>query len=105
MARCLQMAQILAAKIGVEAEVVVRDELLSGGSLDGLLAWTAEQATHHPRIAWVGHEPDVSRHAAAPLGCGPGGDAFRQGRGLAIRFAAAPAPPPASCAAGDGENL
>ena len=90
MARCLQTAQVLAAKIGVEAEVVVRDELLSGGSLDDLLAWTAEQATHHPQIAWVGHEPDVSRHAAALLGCGQEAMRFGKGAVFAIRFADVP---------------
>ncbi len=105
MARCLQTAEILAAKIGVAAEVVVHDELLSGGNLDNLLAWTAEQAARHAQIAWVGHEPDASNHAAALLGC-RGGDAFPQGGGLRDSLRRLPAAHRRPIAlAGDGEDV
>ena len=90
MARCLETAQVLAAKIDAAAEVVVHDELLSGGDLDALLAWTAGQAKRHSQIAWVGHEPDVSNHAAALLGCRAEAMRFSKGAVCAIRFADAP---------------
>ena len=38
-----------------------RDELLPGGSLAELLAWTVRQTAHHQQIAWVGHAPDVGQ--------------------------------------------
>jgi phosphohistidine phosphatase len=86
MVRCVQTAEALAEHMPGHPEVVSRDELLSGGSLEELLAWTNAQAADHGRIAWVGHAPHVGQWTAALVG--PGGSDLRFGKGTvaAVRF-------------------
>ena len=72
------------------AEVVVRDELLPGGNVASLLAWTARRAERYERIAWVGHAPDVSQYTAALMGQGEASIRFGKGAIVAIRFEGPP---------------
>ena len=81
---------MLAERVSGHAEVVVRDELLPGGNVPELVAWTARQAERHERIAWVGHAPDVSQYAAALIGQGQASIRFGKGAICLIRF---PGPP------------
>ena len=93
MLHCAETAAILAENLAGKAEVIYRDELLPGGSLDALLAWTVKQSREHEQIAWVGHCPDVNRHTAASLGGGEddgGGIRFGKGAIAAIRFEGPP---------------
>jgi phosphohistidine phosphatase len=90
MTRCVETAAVLAAGVAGGPEVVARDELLPGGSVAELAAWTAQQAERHQRIAWVGHAPDVSQYAAAMLGQTQGGIRFAKAAICAIRFAGPP---------------
>jgi phosphohistidine phosphatase len=86
MKRCMETAELLAEGVSGHPEVVARDELLPGGSVAELVAWTARQAERHGKIAWVGHAPDVGHLAAALVG--PGEAAIRFGKGAIcmIRF-------------------
>ena len=88
--RCVETAQILAARMG-KAELVVLDELRPGSNQDGLIRWTARQARKHQQIAWVGHAPDVDRLAAAVIGDGQALIRFTKGSVAAIRFDDVPA--------------
>ncbi len=90
MVRCVETARVLAEGVAGDAEVIARDELLPGGSLAELLAWTVRQSARHEQIAWVGHAPDVSQQAAALLGQGDGGIRFGKGAIAAIRFEGPP---------------
>ncbi len=90
MARCVQTAELLADGVPGRPEVVACAELLPGGDVAELVAWTARQAERYGRIAWVGHAPDVGQHAAAMLGQGEGCIRFGKGAICAIRF---PGPP------------
>ena len=82
--------QLLAEKPRPGAEIVVREELLSGGRLEDLLAWTVRQAREHEQIAWVGHCPDVDHHAAAFLAGSDGWIRFGKGTIAALRFEGPP---------------
>jgi phosphohistidine phosphatase len=64
--RCRQTADLLAEHLGRDATVVAREELAPGSDLEGLIAWTVQQAAEN--IAWVGHAPDIGRLAAALIG-------------------------------------
>ncbi len=90
MTRCIETAWVLAKRLPGHPEVVARDELLPGGSVAELVAWTARQAERCQRIAWVGHAPDVSQLAAAMLGPGEFRSRFGNGAICLIRF---PGPP------------
>jgi phosphohistidine phosphatase len=65
--RCLQTAEILAARLD-GPKIVKLDELQPGSDLPGLLRWTARQAADHQRIAWIGHAPDVNHLSAILIG-------------------------------------
>ena len=88
--RCVETARLLAENGSPAAEVVVREELRSGGSLEELLAWTVRQARQHEQIAWVGHAPDVNHHAAALLAVSDGWIRFGKGTIAALRFEGPP---------------
>ena len=90
MTRCVETAEVLAERLSGHAEVVVRDELLPGGNVTELVAWTARQAERCERIAWVGHAPDVSQYAAALIGQGQASIRFGKGAICAIRFEGPP---------------
>ena len=90
MCRCIETARLLAEGVPGSPEVVARDELLPGGSVAELTAWTAKQAERFGRIAWVGHAPDVSLYVAAMLGQGEGRVRFGKGAICAIRFQGLP---------------
>jgi phosphohistidine phosphatase len=92
MTRCMETAQVLAANVSGKPEVVARDELLSGGSLEKLLAWTAKQSQEHEQIAWVGHAPDVDSYAAVLLGHHDAAIRFGKGTICEIRFEGVPQP-------------
>jgi phosphohistidine phosphatase len=87
MVRCRQTAELIAEGVKGKPPVVERQELLPGGDLEGLLAWTAEQSQQHEELAWVGHAPDVGRLAAALIGNGDASIDFVKGAVAAIRFA------------------
>jgi phosphohistidine phosphatase len=84
--RCMETAEILAKAVPGGAEVVPRDELLPGGDLNALLAWTRQMADDYGQIAWVGHAPDVGRLAAAAIGWHDGAFDLGKGAVAAIRF-------------------
>ena len=86
MTRCVETAEVLAERVSGHAELVVRDELLPGGNVAELVAWTARQVERYQRIAWVGHAPDVSQYAAALIGQGQANIRFGKGAICAIRF-------------------
>ena len=73
------------------AEVVPRDELLPGGDVASLFAWTRQIAKDYRQIAWVGHAPDVGSLAAAAIGWPDGALSFSKGAVAAVRFADPPA--------------
>jgi phosphohistidine phosphatase len=84
--RCVQTAQLLAAGIPDEPDIIELDDLRPGSNLEGLLAWTTRQSRKHQQIAWVGHSPDVDRMAAALIGQPDGLVRFAKGGIAAIRF-------------------
>jgi phosphohistidine phosphatase len=59
--RCLQTAQILCDRIGIEAPIHV-DALAPGATLEGVLAATAE--LEGEEVAWCGHAPEVGELVA-----------------------------------------
>ena len=86
MVRCRQTAELAAERVKGEPPVVELQELLPGGNLDALLAWTAQQCDQHDAIAWVGHAPDVGYLATALLGGDENGIDFAKGAVALIRF-------------------
>jgi len=90
MVRCRQTAEVVASVAGGNAEVIQLDELLPGGDLEALLAWTAKQAQQHDQIAWVGHAPDVGTLAAELIDHPDGWIRFAKGAVAAIHFHEAP---------------
>lgn len=84
--RCRQTADILADMVADRPQVVTLNDLAPGGDLGALVAWTAAQAAHFQRIAWVGHAPDVGRMAAALIGSGDSHIHFAKGAVAAIEF-------------------
>ena len=94
MVRCVETAEIVAARVAGSPKLVEREELLPGGDLGSLLAWTDEQSHWHEQVAWVGHAPDIGRLAAAAIGGPAAAIRFSKGAIAAIRF---DAPPQAGC--------
>jgi phosphohistidine phosphatase len=86
MVRCLQTAELVAAGVGGPAKIVQLDELLPGGALDGLVAWTVRQSRKHHQVAWVGHAPDVGQLTTAMLGAAAGWLRFAKGAIATLRF-------------------
>ncbi len=85
MLRCRRTAEILSAALG-GVSIVPRDELLSDGDLDSLLAWTNEQEQEHTQVAWVGHVPDVEQMTGMLIGSEFGSFHFGKGAVASIRF-------------------
>ena len=94
--RCRQTAEIVAAAVPGDPEVVEHEALSPGSDLQSLLEWTANQPSQHGQVAWVGHAPDVGRLAGDLIGESGGWVRFAKGAVAAIRFHGLPA-------AGDGE--
>ncbi len=89
--RCVETAKLLSAAVG-KVKIVDVEQLRPGNSdLEGLLDWTAHAARTHPRIAWVGHAPDVDRIAAALIGDGSSLIRFAKGGVANIHFDGQPA--------------
>jgi phosphohistidine phosphatase len=88
--RCRQTAEVISQRVPGGPQIVLRSELAPGSDLDGLLAWTAEQAV--PSLAWVGHAPDVGCLAAALVGDGRAALHFAKGSVAALKFEDRPAP-------------
>lgn len=63
--RARETAEILAAGLG-GCELEVIDLLAPGSDWHATAAWTLEQEAM--RVAWVGHNPCVSRHVATAIG-------------------------------------
>lgn len=89
MVRCRETAEILAGALIERPGVIERDELLPHGDLESLLKWTAQQASDHSEIAWVGHAPDVGQLTAALIGQANAAIRFAKGAVAALRFAGA----------------
>lgn len=83
--RCRQTADIVAAHAPGEPPVVELAALEPGSDFDALVEWTRQSIDVAP-IAWVGHEPDVGKLAAALLGDQDAGLRFAKGAVAAIRF-------------------
>lgn len=86
MVRCQQTAQIMAENLIVPAVIAVREELLPHGDLASLIAWTAQQAEAHQKIAWIGHAPDVGRITASLIGQESGSIHFAKGAMASVCF-------------------
>jgi phosphohistidine phosphatase len=84
--RCRQTADVIAERVKGEPEVLERDELQPGGSLESLIHWSAQQEAQE--IAWVGHAPDVDEMTAALLGDGGANIVFAKGAIAQISFEA-----------------
>jgi phosphohistidine phosphatase len=82
--RCRQTADVIADRVETEPDVVERDELQPGGSLDALIRWSAQQPAQ--QLAWVGHAPDVDEMASALLGDHGADIVFAKGAIAAISF-------------------
>ncbi len=94
--RCVETAKLLAVAVG-KVKIVDVDQLRPGsGDFEGLLDWTTNAARSHPRIAWVGHAPDVDRIGAVLIGDASGMIRFTKGGAACIRFEG-----PAEIGAGD----
>lgn len=83
--RSVQTAEILAAEIGLEEEILVRPELAPGGDLSDLIRLIEAHKGRGP-LALVGHEPGLSMLARSLLGevSWPG---IKKSGVAAIRFA------------------
>ena len=86
MVRCRQTAELAAEGVAGRPEIVELDELLPGGELDSLVAWTVRQSRQYHQVAWVGHAPDVSHLATEMTGGGDSWLRFAKGAIAAIRF-------------------
>ncbi|MRG97922.1 phosphohistidine phosphatase SixA [Polyangium spumosum] len=86
--RSVQTAEILAAEIGLEEEILVRPELAPSGDLSDLIRLLEAHKGRGP-LALVGHEPGLSMLARSLLGevSWPG---IKKSGVAAIRFAPAP---------------
>lgn len=87
--RCRQTAEHIVDAVDPRPELIEFDALRPGSDLEAMVAWTAEQASRHAEVAWVGHAPDVGRLAAAMIGQA-GWIRFAKGAVAAIRFYEAP---------------
>ncbi len=83
-ARCRQTAEIIAANVEGQPQIVELDALEPGSDLDPVYRWTAEQGAD--QIGWVGHAPDVSLMAAAMIGRWSSNLHFSKGAIAAVRF-------------------
>ncbi|MFZ5832628.1 MAG: SixA phosphatase family protein [Planctomycetota bacterium] len=90
MVRCLQTAQIVAESVPAHPNIVELDDLLPGGSLSKLLAWTIEQEDRCQSVAWVGHAPDVCRLAGTLIAAENGWLRFSKGAIAALKFDGSP---------------
>jgi len=86
MIRCVQTARLLAEGMPSKVEIVMREELLPNGNLKSLLAWTAEEESEHPQVAWVGHAPDVGFMTMALIGASEASLRLAKGAVAAVRF-------------------
>ena len=86
MVRCRQTAEAIAAGTKHKPPIVELDDLLPGGAIAPLLAWTARQANQWAQVAWIGHAPDVSELTAQLVGGHEAWLRFAKGAIAAIRF-------------------
>lgn len=84
--RCMETARIAAEAVGEKVRVVTLDELLPGGDLDGLIAWTARLPKNVAQAAWVGHAPDVNRLCGELLGVAASNLRFSKGAAASLLF-------------------
>jgi phosphohistidine phosphatase len=80
--RCRQTADIIAERLEHAPEVVELDALAPGSDFDALATWS--NSFECEAVAWVGHEPDVSRLAATLIGDHEAGFRFAKGAVAAI---------------------
>lgn len=86
MVRCVQTAELVAEGVTGRPEIVELEELLPGGDISSLVAWTVRQSRRFHQVAWVGHAPDVSRLATEMTGGAEAFLRFAKGAIAAIRF-------------------
>lgn len=82
--RCRQTADMLAEHLPAAPKIVHRAELQPGSDLEGLIAWSDQQAVSS--LAWVGHAPDVGSLAAALIGNATASIRFAKGAICLIEF-------------------
>jgi len=86
MVRCRQTAEIVAASVPGDPQVVELDALLPPSDLGALIEWTSARLDDGIQVAWVGHAPDVGRLASDLIGEGGTEIRFAKGAIAAIRF-------------------